>query len=303
MARPPSLSAPDPAAPAPGRGAQLLEKLGPMDLDDIRFILLDTETTGVSGAPKILEVAARGWSTHPGRIYPKPFESLVNPGEPIPPSSSAVHHLTDRKVRGAPSLAEVLPSFSAYVGDSPIVAFNSDYDQGVLAGTPLYDHVWLDAYRMVMHMWSLGDRNAHGFELTSFKQQDLRYWLDLPDIAGDAHRAGADIMLTGLLFDQIVKKYKQMGYSTRFSDFVDWVNAPILHSVIPIGSGAYRGKTPEQVETWALKKAFDPTDPMFESFKKFNIHDALRPEYARRVGLESQGKPARSRRGSFGPSR
>lgn len=303
MSRPQTLPAP---AAGKSRSERLLEALRDHPIDDIRFVLLDTETTGTEESAKILEVAARGWSTHPCRVYPKPYEALVNPGAGvlIPPGSSAVHHISDEKVSRAPVLSGVLPEFLEYIGDSPIIAFNSDYDQGMLKGTPLGDHLWLDAYRMTMHMWSLGEKNKNGFPLTSMKQQVLRYWLGLPEIAGDAHRAGADIMLTGLVFQEIVKKYKQMGYPSRFGDFVDWLRSPILHTTIPIGSSAYLGKTPEEIETWALKKAFDPNEPMFASFQKFNVHDALQPEYSRRLGMETSTPPAGgSRRVSFRPSR
>lgn len=303
MSRPAAL--PNQPATSQSRFDRLLSRWADCDIDEVRFILLDTETTGTEDTAKILEVAARAWSTCPGRVYPKPFEAVVNPGQPIPPASSAVHHISDAKVATAPTLDQVLPAFIDYVGDSPIIAFNSDYDQGMLKDTPLGDHLWLDAYRMAMHMWSLGEKNAQGFPLTSLQQQVLRYWLGLPEIAGDAHRAGADIMLTGLVFQEVVKKYKQIGYSSRFGDFVEWLNSPILHTTIPIGGAAYRGKTPEEIETWALKKAFDPSDPMFASFKKFNVHDVLQPEYSRRVGLHtSPTAPAPSgRRGAFRPSR
>ncbi len=302
MSRPTTL--PPPAA-SQSRSDRLLELWGDRNIDEVRFVLLDTETTGTEETAKILEVAARGWSTHPTRVYPKPYEALVNPGAGvlIPPGSSAVHHISDVKVSKAPLLEGVLPDFLRYIGDSPIVAFNSDYDQGMLKETPLGDHLWLDAYRMAMHMWSLGEKNKDGFPLTSLKQQVLRYWLGLPEIAGDAHRAGADIMLTGLVFQEIVKKYKQMGYSSRFGDFVEWVRSPILHTTIPIGSSAFLGKTPEEIETWALKKAFDPTDSMYASFQKFNIHDALQPEYSRRLGMEPAKPSAGSRRSPFRPSR
>lgn len=256
------------------------------NLVDVRFIILDTETTGVEDDAKIIEVAVREWFLSDRGVLSArpPLELLVNPGIKIAPASSAVHHLTDETVRHAPALEEVMPMVLDYVGDSPLVAYNSDYDRGKFEGTPLYDHLWVDAYRMAMHFWHLGQKNRNGFALTSLKQQELRYWLELPPIEGDAHRAGADILLTGLLFQEMVKKYTQMGCSTRFSDFLSWVNAPILHRTIPIGGRPYQGKTPEEVETWALKKAFEKNEPMYESFKKFNVHDALGPEFARRLG-------------------
>lgn len=263
------------------------EKFARLPLADIRFILLDTETTGLGEAPKIIEVAARGWSIQSDRKYPGVFETLLDPGEAIPPGSSAVHHITDKKVAGKPALKEVLPDFQAFIGDSPIVAYNAAYDRGVLIGTPLHSAFWLDAYRMAMHIWHIGEENRQGFKLQSFKQQELRYWLELPDIQGDAHRAGADILLTGLILKEIAQKYLRMGCPDTFGDFVDWVRSPILHETVPMGNRNMVGKRPEEIETWALKKVFNPEDPLFPSFKEFNVHDFLRPEYTNRMALES----------------
>ena len=77
MTRPTTL--PPPVA-SQSRSDRLLELWGDRDIDEVRFVLLDTETTGTEETAKILEVAARGWSTHPTRVYPKPYEALVNPG-------------------------------------------------------------------------------------------------------------------------------------------------------------------------------------------------------------------------------
>lgn len=254
-------------------------------LSETRFILFDTETAHQAD-PVVIELAGLQWR------YNQPFsaadiqEDLVDPGCLIDPSSMAVHHIRDTDVAGKPALADVLPKWVDWAGSSPLVAYNSDYDQGVLAGTGLFEKTWLDAYRMAMHCWSIGQLNEDGFALTSMKQQELRYWLKLPDTFGEAHRAAADVQVTAHILHRVCRVYlEDMAMPDRLEDFMAWVNGPIAHLTVPVGGPSYTGKTPDQLEDWALKKAFDPSSPLHPVFKKFNIHDCLRPEYLSRFGV------------------
>lgn len=256
-----------------------------MKLTQTQFVMLDTETTH-QDAPKVIELAGLRW------VYGRPIhyshfkETFVHPQCKIHPASMAVHHILNEDVADAPALGEIVEEWDEWVGDDIIIAYNSDYDQGVLAGTPLHGKQWLDAYRMAMHFWSLGQQNDDGFELTSLKQQELRYWLNLPKTSGDAHRAAADIQVTAFVVERVIAMYLECGFPDDKQAFVDYINGPICHQVIPIGGRPYSGKSPEQVEDWALKKAFDPTGDLFAPFKKFNVHECLLPEYLKRFGKE-----------------
>ena len=94
------------------------------------FVALDTETTGMDArTDRVVALAATRWGPH-GEIAS--FETLVDPGRPIPPASTAVHGLDDEAVRGSPSLAEVLPAFRDFVADGIPVAHMGAFDLAFL---------------------------------------------------------------------------------------------------------------------------------------------------------------------------
>ena len=96
-------------------------------MTDSPWILLDTETTGLSAPIFVVELAAqrmRGW--HPDG---EPFRKLLNQNEDIPPAASRVHGYTREILeRDGESAAEVYRAFADYVGELPLVAFNLEYD-------------------------------------------------------------------------------------------------------------------------------------------------------------------------------
>jgi len=103
------------------------------------FVALDTETTGMDArADRIVALGAVRWGAG-GEIAS--FETLVDPGRPIPPASTAVHGIDDAAVRGAPSLHAALPAFRAFIADRVPVAHMGAFDlaflQRPLAGAGL----------------------------------------------------------------------------------------------------------------------------------------------------------------------
>ena len=102
-----------------------------MQLSEIKFACLDTETTGLSpeGGGKICEVAlsvSRG-----GRVLEE-FSTLLNPGMPMHPDVIAIHGITNEMVASAPSFADVLPKLLSLLDDCVIVAHNADFDVSFL---------------------------------------------------------------------------------------------------------------------------------------------------------------------------
>lgn len=272
-------------------------------LTDMRFILLDTETTGIDPTrDHVIEIAARGWSLNKRKKFPRTYSMLLNPGEgvKIPPNTSAVHHITDADVVDMPTLADEEGAIKGFVKGFPIVAYNAEFDRGMLPF--LKDQEWLDVYRMAMHLWHIGEENDDGFPLTSFKQQELRYWLQLGKIEGDAHRAAADIMVTGLIFQKAAQKYLDMGHPNEYPAFVEWVNSPILHQTIPFGYKSVVGKRPEDLTDQQLKNVFDKDSDMYASYERFNVLDFLRAEHLRRTFRRHNDQvPPEATRKSFAP--
>ena len=86
------------------------------ELDLERLVVFDLETTGLEADCKIVQIAIiRG-----ERI----FQSLVNPGRPIPPESTAIHRITDEDVADAPIFETIVDEVLAFMADGVLAGFN-----------------------------------------------------------------------------------------------------------------------------------------------------------------------------------
>jgi len=95
-------------------------------LTEVTFVVLDLETTGGSATEcQITEIGAvkvRG-----GEVLGE-FQTLVNPGEPIPAFISVLTGITDPMVASSPHIGSVMPAFLEFIGDAVLVAHNARFD-------------------------------------------------------------------------------------------------------------------------------------------------------------------------------
>jgi DNA polymerase-3 subunit epsilon/CBS domain-containing protein len=98
----------------------------------IDAVVLDTETTGLDArVARVLQIGAlrlRGGHL----ISEERFETLVNPGQPIPPPAIGVHGISDAMVAGAPTFAVMAPAFEAFTARAIIIGYAIQYDLAVL---------------------------------------------------------------------------------------------------------------------------------------------------------------------------
>lgn len=175
------------------------------------FVVIDTETTGLhKGKDKILELGAvRFVGGKPVEI----FETLVNPGRPIPKEVTAINHITDDMVTGCPTIREVLPAFDSFVGASNVVGHNLDFDLGFIlkagsrmAHTKRRYYCTLEQSKKILktpkRKWD-SDINAYvkdidgDWDVEDCKLNTLCEYYGI--VAPDAHRASADAYVTGQL--------------------------------------------------------------------------------------------------------
>lgn len=93
---------------------------------------IDLETTGVDVArDRIVQIAAIRLEPSGTRT---PYDTLIDPGVPIPPESSAVHGITDEKVKGAPKFWQAAGRLDDLLGGADIGGFGvSRFDVPMLA--------------------------------------------------------------------------------------------------------------------------------------------------------------------------
>lgn len=88
------------------------------------IIFFDLETTGTNIThDRIVELSYV-------KVFPDGTEEKksrrINPGIPIPPASTAVHHITDEDVKDCPSFSQISKSLLAIFDDCDIAGYNSN---------------------------------------------------------------------------------------------------------------------------------------------------------------------------------
>ena len=102
----------------------LAYQLEPFDLRNDIFqdlVVLDLETL-IHQPQDIIQIAALRILR--GKILTKPFHSYVKPRRKVDPDTTDYTGITNRDVSRAPSVSEVLASFSMFCGDSTLIAHN-----------------------------------------------------------------------------------------------------------------------------------------------------------------------------------
>ena len=99
-------------------------------LAELTFVVVDLETTG--GSPASCAITEVGAVKVRGGEVLGEFQTLVNPGAPIPPFISVLTGITDAAVAGAPRIRSVLPTFFEFARGATLVAHNAPFDVGFL---------------------------------------------------------------------------------------------------------------------------------------------------------------------------
>ena len=185
------------------------------------LFVIDFETTGIDPL-----------TAHPVELAILPFDdkfitTFIKPPIPIPPETSAVHHIVDSDVCQSADWATVKAVFIELLESTEavpiLVAHNASYEQGI-CGYGFTPVEWLCTYKASLRVWP----NAPGH-----KNEVLRYWLKLGDDLGrhypqNAHNALHDCIVTKLLLLELLKH-------TTIEQMIEWTKLPAKLPVIPMG--------------------------------------------------------------------
>ena len=156
-------------------------------------VALDLETTGLdSDRHQILEIGAVRFR---GDEVIETYQTLVNPGVPIPEFIQRLTHITPQQVKRAPFFSSVASEIEEFLGADPIIGHNIQFDIGFLAnnGVPLSNPSY--------DTWDL----ASVF-LPASRQYSLKYLSTFFQVEhNDAHRALADAMATKNVYIKLLR--------------------------------------------------------------------------------------------------
>ena len=206
-------------------------------LRETTFAVVDVETTGIDPATdRVVEVAC--FLIRSGQNIAT-FSSLVDPGREIPATASAVHHITARHVKGAPTLASLRPQLTDMCREAVVVAHNAAFD---LAFLPfLANRPVLCSMRLAMRVLP---------DAPNYKNQVLRYHLGIDDQFGDeppAHRALGDAQVTSRILDACLDRYLSLGGTDDAKRLVAEIAAP--RSLEALNFGRHRDVAIAKVPT------------------------------------------------------
>jgi DNA polymerase III subunit epsilon len=99
-------------------------------LHAVTFCVVDLETTG--GSPADCTITEVGAAKFRGGECLGTFQTLVNPGSPIPPFITQLTGITEAMVLPAPAVREILPALLEFVGGAVLVGHNVRFDLSFL---------------------------------------------------------------------------------------------------------------------------------------------------------------------------
>ncbi len=175
-------------------------------LDEVEFVVLDTETTGLRpGGDRVIEVA--GIRMRGGEVIDT-FQSLVNPGRRLPPFIVQFTGITQEMVAKAPGGEKVFSEFYRFIDGAIIVGHNVGFDIGFLSyEMQLLGYTFpIDGLDTI----PLARRFLPG--LRRFKLDIVAQHLNIP--AANRHRALGDAKVTAAVFFKLVALAREQDIHT-----------------------------------------------------------------------------------------
>lgn len=167
----------------------------------MREVVFDTETTGLDPAVghRLVEFGCVELENHvpTGRT----LQGYVNPGRPMPSEAFAIHGLSDEFLAGFPPFADAVDKLLEFLGESPLVIHNADFDMRFLNWElSLLGRPGLPASRAIDTV-GLARRRFPGAP-ASLKALCQRFGID--DSARDLHGALLDARLLADVYLELV---------------------------------------------------------------------------------------------------
>ena len=192
-----------------------------MALTEVRFVVFDTETTGLDlSKNRLLSIAGVGMTGLEVQIDDA-FEVMVAQSDVGGANAAVIHGLVSKDLVGGLAPDEAVARFLSFAGDAVLVAHHAAFDvrmlqkaiaehRGAKVWSPAIDTAKLAQRVEVSPMTSsqsAGVEQSGAYQLDSLVE---RYGIDIPE----RHTAAGDALATALLFQRLLKKAQHRGILT-----------------------------------------------------------------------------------------
>lgn len=237
---------------------------------------IDIESTGTDPAVDrivqigILRIGPYAASSETSATTRYEFSQLINPGIPIPPKATEIHHITDEMVRDMPYFKGVAQRIQGILSECDLIGFNL-----IRFDVPI---IWEELHRAGLHWDLTGIRIVDAGAIFMKKQprtltEALRVYAGITERIG-AHDALADAMGTWDVFkgqvaahpDIAAMSMDELHAFSKFSDNIDLAGKLVMIDGRPCyGFGKNKG-TPICEDMgyahWMLQKDFSANTKM-----------------------------------------
>src|SRR5579883_1693339 len=175
-------------------------------LDEVEFVIVDTETTGLRpGSHRVIEVA--GVRIRGGEVVGS-YQSLLNPGVRIPNFIVQFTGITQEMLLTAPRPHEALPDFLSFVEGAIVVGHNVGFDIGFLS----YEAQLLGQSFPIDGLDTIPLARRFLPALKRFKLDNVAAHLKIP--TSNRHRALGDAKVTAAVFIKLLELARKQGITT-----------------------------------------------------------------------------------------
>ena len=228
------------------------------------IVFIDLETTGINLATdRVIEIAIVKILPDKTRVVK---HKIVNPQMPIPKASSAIHGITDDKVKDAPTFKEVANELKQFIDNADLSGYNSNrFDIPLLMEEFLRAGITFDMTnrRMldVQQIFHMMEKRTLGAAYKFYCEKELI----------DAHSAEADASATWEILEAQLGRYEHLGTTldtilqfTGEEKYVDFARRFVFDNDVEVFNfGKHKGravtdvlKAEPQYYDWMMKGDF-----------------------------------------------